>query len=693
MKIKKYTYCLLIMLFPLLLQGQAQDPFYPRNLGEAINSIYSEIKPVLTPDGNTLYFVRVDHPGNKFGEMGSQDVWFSTRSEDGSWIEAQRMPDEINIGRYNSVLSVTDQGKTLLINGTYNKQGTYWKGRGLSVVKKEEHGWGKPVPVKIRGYHSMSKGETNDAFLSADGNTLLLSFSEKINSKNQNIYISFMNPNGSWSRPRKLEGLNTKFTDEAPSLTADNKTIYFTSNRRSQTNFDIYKSERLDDHSWEKWSTPTLLNDTINSYYWESFFQVNRKGSMAYFTSNNGSLGGSDIYEVKLFEEHPYVAVSGKVLNKNTQSPIPLDVAYEVLINNLSADSLSINPETGEYKAVLPLGKSYSIRAAADNYKSQSVVIDATEWVEYTEVTKDLLMEPFDYVSLSGNLILKNTNQKLTADVNPMVYINGQKSDNVKLDFNTGSYQVNLPFGQQYELAVYTTKYEAIPEKLDLRDVKEFRQVMKNLFAEEQLTATIVGKIFDKKTGKPFRSGTPVNINVDDETIKFVQIDSVTREYKLELALGRSYILNASAESYYPITEIVDVSNEKQKIRIYKDLYLVPLEVGQAIRLNNIFFETGKAVLMQESFVELDRVVKFLTENPSVKIEIGGHTDNVGSAALNNNLSDKRARSVAEYILRKGIPADAISSKGYGFSKPVAPNTTAAGRQLNRRVEFTIKGT
>ena len=185
MKIKKYTYCLLIMLFPLLLQGQAQDPFYPRNLGEAINSIYSEIKPVLTPDGNTLYFVRVDHPGNKFGEMGSQDVWFSTRSEDGSWTEAQRMPDEINIGRYNSVLSVTDQGKTLLINGTYNKQGTYWKGRGLSVVKKEEHGWGKPVPVKIRGYHSMSKGETNDAFLSADGNTLLLSFSEKINIRDE----------------------------------------------------------------------------------------------------------------------------------------------------------------------------------------------------------------------------------------------------------------------------------------------------------------------------------------------------------------------------------------------------------------------------------------------------------------------------------------------------------------------------
>jgi outer membrane protein OmpA-like peptidoglycan-associated protein len=319
-------------------------------------------------------------------------------------------------------------------------------------------------------------------------------------------------------------------------------------------------------------------------------------------------------------------------------------------------------------------------------------VVDATHSVEYTEVRKDLFLEPFTHVGLSGNIILKNTNENVPVEANPTVYINGRKLDSLHFDMNTSFYQVDLPFGHNYNLVVYTTKYESIPEKLDLREVKEFRQIIKNLYVEEQKTATVVGRIIDKKTGKPFPKDIPVRIDIDDTALKMMQIDSITREYRLELALGRNYTINAVADNYYPVTETVDINHERQKIRIYKDLFLIPLEVGQAVRLNNIFFETGKSVLMPESFQELDRVVKFLTDNPSIKIEVGGHTDNVGSAALNNDLSNRRARAVAEYIMLKGLPASAISSNGYGFSKPVASNATAAGKQLNRRVEFTIVG-
>jgi outer membrane protein OmpA-like peptidoglycan-associated protein len=123
---------------------------------------------------------------------------------------------------------------------------------------------------------------------------------------------------------------------------------------------------------------------------------------------------------------------------------------------------------------------------------------------------------------------------------------------------------------------------------------------------------------------------------------------------------------------------------------IHKDLYLVPIEVGQVVRLNNVFFDFDKWDLRPESFIELERVVKLLTENPAIEIEMSAHTDSYGSDEYNFRLSDNRARSVMEYILSRGITTGRISSKGYGETQPVVPNDTDENRQLNRRVEFKI---
>ncbi|HSN61620.1 MAG TPA: OmpA family protein, partial [Ferruginibacter sp.] len=125
-------------------------------------------------------------------------------------------------------------------------------------------------------------------------------------------------------------------------------------------------------------------------------------------------------------------------------------------------------------------------------------------------------------------------------------------------------------------------------------------------------------------------------------------------------------------------------------------LYLVPIEIGQVFRLNNVFFDFDKFFLRPESFTELNRVVTFLNEYPNIEIEMSAHTDSRGSDEYNVTLSHNRATSVMEYILSKGIAPSRIVSKGYGESKPVAGNTNAdgsdnpEGRQLNRRVEFTI---
>lgn len=108
------------------------------------------------------------------------------------------------------------------------------------------------------------------------------------------------------------------------------------------------------------------------------------------------------------------------------------------------------------------------------------------------------------------------------------------------------------------------------------------------------------------------------------------------------------------------------------------------------MRLNNVFFDFDKWDLRPESFIELNRVVQLLNENPAIEIEMSAHTDSFGADDYNFKLSDNRARSVMEYILSKGIAPSRINSKGYGETKPVALNDTPENRQLNRRVEFTI---
>ena len=119
---------------------------------------------------------------------------------------------------------------------------------------------------------------------------------------------------------------------------------------------------------------------------------------------------------------------------------------------------------------------------------------------------------------------------------------------------------------------------------------------------------------------------------------------------------------------------------------------LTKVEVGTKVVLRNIFFETGKATLKPESYAELSNVLKFMEDNPSIRLEISGHTDNVGSRRVNQKLSEDRARAVVDYLVSKGIDRSRLESKGYADTQPVATNDTSEGRALNRRVEFKVIG-
>lgn len=200
----------------------------------------------------------------------------------------------------------------------------------------------------------------------------------------------------------------------------------------------------------------------------------------------------------------------------------------------------------------------------------------------------------------------------------------------------------------------------------------------------------IKGKVFNAKTNEPIGAVVEYENLSDGKNMGVASSNPGTGEYKIVLPYGKNYGFMAYAEKYISVSDNLDLSSVAEYKEIVRDLYLVPLEVGSTIRLNNIFFDLGKSTLRPESYPELDRLAGLMTQNSKMQIELSGHTDNVGSDEANLKLSDDRARAVTDYLISLKIDAGRIQAKGYGETKPVATNDTEEGRQLNRRVEFTI---
>jgi outer membrane protein OmpA-like peptidoglycan-associated protein len=149
--------------------------------------------------------------------------------------------------------------------------------------------------------------------------------------------------------------------------------------------------------------------------------------------------------------------------------------------------------------------------------------------------------------------------------------------------------------------------------------------------------------------------------------------------------------LNVSKDGYLFYSENFELKDpSSSSAPVLRDVPLKPIKVGETVVLKNIFFEFNKFDLKEESKVELNKMSAFLTKNSKINVEIGGHTDNVGGKAYNQQLSEKRAKAVMDYLIANGIAAGRLSSKGYGDTAPVADNATDTGRALNRRTEFKI---
>lgn len=376
----------------------------PENLGPALNSVHDEIMPIISPDGKALYFDRKDHPQNT-GGIVNDDIWFSLQQEDGSWAKATNVGDPLNNKGHNFLTAISPDGNTALLGNVYEANGSM--SSGLSLAKQDKEGWAFPKKLVIDNYYNNNK--FSEFHLGADGKTIVMTVQRMDSEGGKDLYVSFLKTNSNWTKPLNLGStVNSAATEMSPFLAADGKTLYFSSDGFSgYGGKDMFMTRRLD-NSWTKWSTPQNLGPIINSANWDAYYSVPASGEYAYFSSENNSLGKTDIFRIRLPKEmrpDPVVLVRGKVLDEKTKLPIEAKIIIETLSDGKEIGVANSNPKTGEYTIILPAGEKYGFLAQAEDYLSEHQNMDLTKITEYKELNQDLFLIP---IRLNETVVLNN---------------------------------------------------------------------------------------------------------------------------------------------------------------------------------------------------------------------------------------------------------------------------------------------
>lgn len=384
-------------------------------LDESVNSEYSELNPLLSPDGKTLYFSRQNHPENMGGVTDKEDIWYSELGPDGKWTLAKNMGPQFN-NEYpnfvNAVSSATPDGKSvlLLLGNKYMPNGKMLA--GVSMSNNINGKWTDPKPINIENDYNFN--EKANFFMANTRKALLMSVEREDSQGGRDIYVSFPKNDSLWTEPLNLgDVINTAGEETAPFLAADNKTLYFSSDGFSGFGgSDVYMSKRLDD-TWTNWSDPENLGPDINTKLDDLFFNIPSTSDYAYY-SREVAEDNADVYRVKLpifMSPEPIVIVRGKLIDAKTGAPIAAKIIYEQLPEGKEIGVTQSNPETGEYEIRLPGGHLYGVRAEAEGHISENQNLDLRNVTKEGEVmSQDIQLEPIAVAKIEPDATIRLNN-------------------------------------------------------------------------------------------------------------------------------------------------------------------------------------------------------------------------------------------------------------------------------------------
>jgi len=317
------------------------------------------------------------------------------------WRLSQNIGSPLNDKEPNGVCSISPDGNTMLVINAYKEDGTV-EGKGVSISYRTGNGWTQPIKLDIDEFEN--KNQYQDFYLSNSGKILLMAVEMPDTYGDQDIYVSFRDHDGSFTKPLNLGNtINTSKVEYSPFLASDNRTVYFSSNGLGGNGgSDIFYTRRLDE-TWKKWSKPQNIGTEINSDAWDAYYTVTARGDYAYFVSTSeddpGGENAGDIYRISLKKEikpDPVVLITGRVLDKKTRQPIEAEINYESLNNKNEEGIANSNAEDGAYKIILPAGNTYGFLAKSKGYISVFENDDFTDVTEYKEVSKDLFLVPIE---------------------------------------------------------------------------------------------------------------------------------------------------------------------------------------------------------------------------------------------------------------------------------------------------------
>jgi len=259
------------------------------------------------------------------------------------------------------------------------------------------------------------------------------------------------------------------------------------------------------------------------------------------------------------------------------------------------------------------------------------------------------------------------------------------KPQNLGYPINTKDDETNLIVTADGKTAYYASSMGKGGNNLDIYTFQLNPEV------QAKPVSYLKGKVLDKKTNKALGATLElVNLNTG-RVVREAESNNIDGEFMFCLPSGEGeYAIEAVMPGYLIYSSHMDVQSTEENIAHNADLLMEPIAVGANINLNNIYFATASAELQKKSFSELFLLVQLLKENPNMKIEIGGHTDNTGTSEDNLNLSQQRAESVVAFLKSKGIAEERMKAKGYGETDPIGSNETEEGRSKNRRTSVRI---
>lgn len=495
------------------------------------------------------------------------------------------------------------------------------------------------------------------------------------------------------------EKVNSPYDEQAPVLSPDQNSLYFTVSKHPQNTGgvkdlgDIWISKR---DSAGNWDTPVRGGELLNNREYNAVIGFTHDGRTMYLIGHY--LPGNKRPKSK--------GISVSYFNNGAWTfPQPVDIPYFENRSNTQSACLSYDGNI-----MMHAIESYNSRGAEDIYVSFRKADDT--WTDVKNLGFDIntdFQEKTPYLAADNKTLFFSSNG-LNGMGSMDLYMSKRLDDswtkwsepvNLGSPVNTRGRELYYFVIAGNDQAIFCSTqnsdgygdikyFQIMPEDV-IEPVEETIIAMDNQIQEtleDESIIVVKGKIFDAENNDPLQAEVSF-ISYDEDKASTVRSDSATGDFQIELSSKSDFMIRVSAKGFMNVEESVQLNEFGQGL-ILKNYYLEPLNVGKVFKLKNVLFKRATSELIDSSYVELDMVFRMMEENPQINIELSGHTDNVGNARKNVQLSQERVEVVKEYLVDKGIDTERIIGRGYGGTMPVASNKTEETRRLNRRVEFKI---